>query len=318
MPRRRIAVALLPPPALAAEVDALRRAVSSSTLATVPPHVTLVPPVNVRADDLDGVRALVRRAAVAVDGLTLDVGPAATFLPDTPTVHLAVRGAGPDDAARLTALRDGLRSGALDRPDTWPYVPHLTLEEASEPTRVEAALLSLGGFRATWVVDRVHLLEQRRPEGATARWVPFDEEPLGPPAVVGRGGVELELRELAMVTDAVAARCGLVPGGPELDPSRPATLVVTAEHPRAGGEGAGPLGAAVGSLATDGTARLAAVAVAPGERGVGIGAQVLRAWCSAAAARGADVVLAGGDDDAAGFLGRHGFGVAGGWSVRVL
>jgi GNAT superfamily N-acetyltransferase len=127
--------------------------------------------------------------------------------------------------------------------------------------------------------------------------------------------VELELRVLHMVSDRVGGRCGLVPSGPELDPARPVTVVVAAH----GIDGAvDPVGAAVGSVAADGTARLVTVDVAPGERGCGIGGQVLRAWCSAVAERGADVVLAEPPAVAAGFLDRHGFGPVGPRRVRVL
>ena len=51
-PRVRLGVVLLVPPPVAGEIDGLRRAVGDGALGKVAPHVTLVPPVNVRDERL--------------------------------------------------------------------------------------------------------------------------------------------------------------------------------------------------------------------------------------------------------------------------
>ena len=65
----RFGVVLLVPPPTAHEVDGLRRAFVDPALDRVPPHVTLVPPVNVRAEDvaitLQGLRAAVAEVLTA-------------------------------------------------------------------------------------------------------------------------------------------------------------------------------------------------------------------------------------------------------------
>ena len=65
MPRRRLAVALLAPVGIADRIDALRRAVGVAEPFHVPPHITLVPPVNVRDEDIPEVLSILRRAAAA-------------------------------------------------------------------------------------------------------------------------------------------------------------------------------------------------------------------------------------------------------------
>src|SRR5687768_1707749 len=116
MPRRRFGVALLIPPPLDREIDGLRRACGDGSLGRIPPHLTLVPPVNVREDAVDRALAVLRAAAASLGGLTLSLGPAATFHPHTPVLYLAVGG----DLERLARLRDEVFVAPLARRLTWP------------------------------------------------------------------------------------------------------------------------------------------------------------------------------------------------------
>ena len=181
----------------------LRRAVGVPEPFHVAPHITLVPPVNVRDEELADVLVLLRSAATDAGPFSLDVGPAATFLPGTPTLHLAVGGS-EDEVRHLGSIRAAVRSGPLDRPDEWPFTPHVTLHERHDPDAIGPAVATLSGVHQRWEIDRLHLLEQRRREDGTAHWAPIREEPLGGPAVVGRGGLEVVLRTVGMVEEAVA------------------------------------------------------------------------------------------------------------------
>jgi len=80
------------------------------SLQRIAPHLTLVPPVNVRAGALDEAVAVLRAAASDQGGtLELDLGPAGTFLPLNPVVFLDVNGPGLADLARLhRAVRPAL------------------------------------------------------------------------------------------------------------------------------------------------------------------------------------------------------------------
>ena len=314
MPRHRVAVALLAPPALAAQVDTLRRAVGVAEPFHVAPHLTLVSPVNVAADAL-GAGPLPRCAPRPRPSapFTVRVGPADSFSPDSPTLHLAVGGE-PGDLDALARLRDRVHRPPLDRPDEWPFTPHVTLAEAYPPDRIPAAVDVLAGVQARWTVTAVHLMEQRRRDDGTVHWVPVAEEPLGGPAVVGRGGLELALRTVAMVRDEVAALCRVDPEPPAVGEGGPLPLVVEAEE--VAGPGA-PTRRGRGPPARTGR-QLGAVVVGPVDRGLGAGAHLLAAWCSAAAGRGAALVVARDDDDGTGFLTRHGFVVIGGLAVRTL
>jgi len=168
VPRVRLGVALLLPPPFDAEVDGLRRALDDGSLGRIPAHLTLVPPVNVREDRLGGALAVLRAAAAVTDVFTLGLGPPATFLPDSPTLHLPVT-----DATAVRALRERVFVDPLARPLTWSFVPHVTLADEATPDRIAVALVALAGYRAEVTFDRVHLLR----EGPGRIWTAIADAP---------------------------------------------------------------------------------------------------------------------------------------------
>ncbi len=297
----------------------LRRSVGVAEPFHVAPHLTLVPPVNVAAQDLPAVTALLRRVAGASHPFDLDVGPVATFLPETPTLHLAVDGA---DLDGLRSLRGHLRAGPFDRPDVWPFHPHVTICEQLDTALIEAGMRAFAGLRQRWSCCSLHLLEQHRhgpehPRHGQACWVPVREEPLGGPLVVGRGGVELVLRTVSMVEPAAADLLGVtatVPGAA----GRAQHIVVVAEQPD---EPDRVLGVAAGRLPPGASVvELDRVSVVADRRREGIAGQVLRAWVSAAATRGAAaaVVAAATDAADAAFLVSQGFEPMRSWWFRGM
>lgn len=193
----RLGVALLLPEPVRTEVEGLRRALGDPTLARIPPHLTLVPPVNVRDDRLPDALAVLRAAAGAIRPLRLVLGPPATFLPTNPTVYLDVGG----DLDALHALRDRVFQQPLERTLTWPFVPHVTIADELDPDRIPAALVALADYAAEITVDRVHLLQ----EGPGRRWEPIADAPFAPPAVIGRGGLPLELTTTEQLDPEAAA-----------------------------------------------------------------------------------------------------------------
>ena len=192
MPRRRFAVALLVPAPVATEVDGLRRACGDANLAKVAPHVTLIPPINLREEDLEGALAVVRDAAAAFAPLQLELGPATTFEPARSVLYLAVGG---PDADRLQGLQASLVAGPLERPPQHElFVPHVTISIAAGPERVAAGIAALADYRVEVVVPDVHVLENLRDEDLDLHvWRPIADAALAGRSLVGRGGLELEL-----------------------------------------------------------------------------------------------------------------------------
>jgi 2'-5' RNA ligase/GNAT superfamily N-acetyltransferase len=262
---------LLPPP-VRDEVDGLRRALGDPSLDRVPAHLTLVPPVNVRQDDLGRALAVLRAAAAAAPPvLRLVLGPPDSFLPANPVLYLVVGG----DVEALHRLRDAVFLEPLARSLSWPFVPHLTLADGAEPALIEAATNVLGRYRIVVSIERVHLLREiRGEEGRT--WDPLADAAFAPPAIVGVGSpLALELVRSELVDPegmALLSAEGITSaGGVTSDrPKRPGhQLVLTARR-----EGA-VVGVATAWLTPDGGR--VGVLVASAHRGQGIGSHLLAA-----------------------------------------
>lgn len=210
------------PDPVAAEVHGIRRACADPALDTVPPHLTLVPPVNVAEDDLVAALALLRREAAATEPVMLTLGPPETFLPVEPVLFLGVNG----DEGALEALHD-LRARVftppLARPLSHPFTPHVTLCASGTPGWIEQAAQTLVAYEAEVTFDRVTLLQEFHDEDRGRRWQPLADLPLAAPAVVARGGLEVELT----ATDLV---------DPEALPLLPPELARPAEGPVGPGE----------------------------------------------------------------------------------
>lgn len=280
MPKHRLGVALLLPAPFDREVDALRRACDDGALGRIPSHLTLVPPVNVREDAMADALRVLRTAAASVAPFTLQLGPPATFLPNSPTLYLAAWGPGAD---ALQRLRDGVFYPPLERPLTWPFVAHVTLADEMAPDRIAAAIEALAGYRATVTFERVHLLEESKTaEGRV--WQPIADASFAPPAVVGRGGIELELsvsEHLDPEASVFAAQAW--------DTYRIESLGPDARDGDEFAIAARREGVVVGvahGWTHGGVALLRDLIVAGQERGQGIGSKLLAAFESLAAERG--------------------------------
>jgi len=109
-------------------------------------------------------------------------------------------------------LRAAVLAGPLARRPEWPFVPHVTILPEASPERLEAGVAALTRFSASVAFRSVHVLRQ----GDDHSWRSVAELALGPPAVIGRGGLPLELavsadldiqaRRLADGSFAVTAR----------------------------------------------------------------------------------------------------------------
>ncbi len=282
--RRRLTVALVVTGRVATEIDGLRRALGAAALRRVPPHITLVAPVNVRAEALDDAVEVVRRTGQQSQPLRLALGPAATFWPDAPVVYLQIGG----DLNALGALQQQLSASELwrpRRPRERPFVPHVTLDQRIEPDRIPPALEALSRFRAQVTIDRVTILEWQE---ADRRWLAMSDVRLERPRVIGRGGLEVELSSTAVLEPAAAAfesaeweRWGEEVYGPFATPDEP--YAITA---RIAGE---IVGTATGALRGR-LVRLGSLIVAAHWRSHGVGTHLVKAVERLGVERGAEVV----------------------------
>ncbi|HZN12974.1 MAG TPA: 2'-5' RNA ligase family protein, partial [Acidimicrobiales bacterium] len=135
-----------------AEIDGLRRALGEPDLGRIPPHLTLIPPVNVR--DVEAAERVLRAAAQGGPPIVVELGPVMTFLPDNPVAYLAVGG----DVDAVVRLRDRAFQPPLERELTWPYVPHVTVADGIDVDRIRAAPDVLGAYVRQTTLRDVTLL----------------------------------------------------------------------------------------------------------------------------------------------------------------
>ena len=284
MARSRLAVALLVPPPFAERVDAVRAAVGDRSRERVAPHLTLVPPVNVNGERLGGAHDVLRQAGAVTRPFTLALGPPTTFLPDSPVLYLPVTGeTGP---AAVAGLRGRVFRPPLSREVDWPFVPHVTLADHLPEDRLHAAVAALADLTMEVTFDRVHLLVERRRDDGTVAWESLADARFAAPAVVGRGGLELELDlsggpgpEAAAFAEREWSLFDLAELGRPADVQRPIT--VTARR-------AGTVVGVARGRVTGETAHLSELLVDAASRGEGIGSHLLAAFEAHARGEGCD------------------------------
>jgi 2'-5' RNA ligase len=168
VPRRRLAVALVVPPPVAFEIDGLRRALGDRQLGRIDPHITVIPPINVREEEIADALAVVQAAASGREPLELTLGPVETFGPTSPVRFLAVEPWDP-----VVDLYRACWTGVLDREEKRSFHPHVTVDIDGGPRDGDdPALQVLRHYGATVTIDRVTVLEHvDDPE--QRRWEPY-------------------------------------------------------------------------------------------------------------------------------------------------
>ncbi len=284
MTRVRVAVALLLPRQVSDEIDGIRRAFGADP-DYIPPHITLVPPVNLPEGEVGEALAVLRDAAASTPGpLAISLGPFDTFLPQNPVLYLRVGG----QLDPLVALRAACLRPPLDRPDPRPYVPHVTVARGLRPDDDLVARRLLGRYDREIEIPALHLLVQVNEEARGRFWTTAADVPLGPRRIVGRGGLEVELTTGELVDPEARQLLAAHAAQPAVVPSPLRPLVVTARTN----------GAVVGLAAGNTGGRAAAIDVLVVDqewRRRGIGSHLMAAVEHETAHRGAAVIEARSD-----------------------
>jgi 2'-5' RNA ligase/ribosomal protein S18 acetylase RimI-like enzyme len=288
--RRRLLVASPLERGVASEVDGLRRALGASSLGRIVPHVTLVPPLNVPEEDLEGVLEHLRRVAAAHAPFSVELGPPGTFSPRSPVVFLAVTG----DGGELARLAGELGEGPLAPPHgrlARPFVPHVTIAPRADPARIGAALVALADYRVTTVVERLALFEQDR-RAPRAPWAALAEARLGARAVVGRGGLETitEVSRLPGPEVAAFAAAQAVEADAGVERSDPPDGLLAEEPVAVLARREGRLAGVAEAVVAGGVLECRRFVVASDLRGQGVGSALLRRLEQEGAGHGATVV----------------------------
>ena len=168
-----IGVALAIPEPWATELQDYRTAVGDTTASMIPTHITLVPPTEVRADQLPTVESHLEEVAGRVEAFCVHLRGTGTFRPVSPVVFVTVA----EGISRCEQLAAALRRGPLEVDLQFPYHPHVTIAHHLPDQALDRAFEDLASFEGVFDADEFHLYVHDEQEG----WQPTRNFPLRPP-----------------------------------------------------------------------------------------------------------------------------------------
>ena len=250
--RRRLFVALEVAGPVASEIDGLRRAIGSSSLGRIAPHLTLIPPVNVGEPDLTGrARRVARRRRSRIRSRSSSVPPGRSRRGRRSSTSPS---ATPRVVARLQRRLDQAPLAAPPARPSRPFSAHVTLSSRIDRVEMRAAVELFAHFKIQTVLSALTLYEQHH-DKARHPWVPLADVVLGASTLVRTAAVESSVSSFACSRSRRAPWKGMRPA--RVDGGTPAFVI--------GREGAEVVGVA---------------------RGATVGAQlVIDSWCVVKARR---------------------------------
>jgi 2'-5' RNA ligase len=168
---RVIGVAIPIPDPYGAELQRWRESFGDPLAASIPTHITLLPPTPVRADRLAEIERHLRTVAESARPYTVRLRGTATFRPVSPVVFVALA----DGIGACEEVERGVRSGPLARELDFPYHPHVTVAHDLPEEVLERAFKELADYDARFSVPGFSLFEH----GGDGVWRPQLAFPFG-------------------------------------------------------------------------------------------------------------------------------------------
>jgi 2'-5' RNA ligase len=170
---RTIGVALAIPEPYGSELQALRESFGDRLAASIPTHITLLPPTPIPTADLDRVEEHLRKVAQGERSFEIHLRGTGTFHPVSPVVFVSVA-LGISDCERV---EQAVRSGPLARELVFPYHPHVTVAHDLPTAVLERAFDELANYDVRFPVWGFSLFEH----GKDGVWRPQRDFMFGQP-----------------------------------------------------------------------------------------------------------------------------------------
>jgi 2'-5' RNA ligase len=167
-----IGVAVAIPEPWATELQDYRTSIGDAMAATIPTHITLVPPTDVTDEELEKIEAHLVTAAGDVPAFEVHLRGTGTFRPVSPVVFVSLV----EGISQCELLAEAVRRGPLDVELVFPYHPHVTIAHDVTEDRLDQAFDELAGFECEFDVDDFHLYVHDDERG----WTPTRFFSLGP------------------------------------------------------------------------------------------------------------------------------------------
>ena len=152
-----IGVSIAIPPPYGDELQRWRASFGDPLADSIPTHVTLLPPTEVPAEDLDEVRAHLESVAKTTAPFRMTLRGTGTFRPVSPVVFVQVAGG----LAECEQLERAIRGGPLHRDLAFNYHPHVTVAHHVDEAAMDRAFEDLAAYTCTFEVRGVPPLRAR-------------------------------------------------------------------------------------------------------------------------------------------------------------
>lgn len=159
-----IGVAIPIPEPWGSELQRFRDSIGDPMAGHIPPHITLVPPVDLAPGVALEVHEHLADAAGAVDPFDVHLRGTGTFRPLSSVVFIALA----EGISGCEALEREVRSGPLGVDLTYPYHPHVTVAHEVEDAILDRTFEELADFEARFTVDSFTLYAHDDGAGWTA------------------------------------------------------------------------------------------------------------------------------------------------------
>jgi 2'-5' RNA ligase len=170
---RTIGVAIAIPEPHGGDLQRVRESYGDPLAASIPTHITLLPPTEVNAGDLDRIEEHLRTIAESERPFEIHLRGTGTFHPVSPVVFVSVV-LGISDCERVEAR---VRSGPLARDLHFPYHPHVTIAHDLPEDVLKHAFDEMASYDVRFGVWGFSLYEH----GSDRVWRPQRDFPLGQP-----------------------------------------------------------------------------------------------------------------------------------------
>ncbi|WGL51724.1 2'-5' RNA ligase family protein [Nocardioides sp. BP30] len=167
---RTIGVAVPIPEPWGSRLQRYRESIGDPMAEHIPPHITLVPPVDLAPSVAAEVERHLGAAAEAVTPFTVHLRGTATFRPLSPVVFVALA----EGISGCERLEHEVRSGPLGVDLAYPYHPHVTIAHEVDDAILDRAFADLADFEARFEVESFVLYVH----DDVAGWVPSRTFPL--------------------------------------------------------------------------------------------------------------------------------------------
>jgi 2'-5' RNA ligase len=153
---RTIGIALALPEPFGSELTKWRESLGDPMALAIPPHVTLVPPTEMTAEELAAVEDHLEVVASKQWPFEIQLRGTGSFRPVSPVVFVALA-AGISDCERLESA---IRRGPLARALKFNYHPHVTVAHDVAPDLLDRAFIEMSDYEARFPVSSFGLFER--------------------------------------------------------------------------------------------------------------------------------------------------------------